>query len=87
MSGTSGGEGQVPASEGPGPGQRPEHEAAHEVAEPRGRPPQARRHRFSWRTPVAVLLIIAGGVSRRPSQWWPCGRRTRFPTPAAMSPT
>ena len=62
MSGTSGGEGQVPASEGPGPGQRPEHEAAHEVAEPRGRPPQARRHRFSWRTPVAVLLIIAGCV-------------------------
>ena len=60
MSGSSGGEGQVPASEGPG--QRPEREAAHEVAEPRGRPPQARRHRFSWRTPVAVLLIIAGCV-------------------------
>ena len=52
----------MPASEGPGPGKRPEREAAHEVAEPRGRPPQARRHRFSWRTPVAVLLIIVGCV-------------------------
>ena len=61
MSGTNGGKGQAPASEGPGPGQRPEHEAAHEVAEPRGRPPQARRV-FSWRTPVAVLLIIVGCV-------------------------
>jgi hypothetical protein len=61
VSGTSGSEGQVPASEGPGSGERPEREAAHEVAEPRGRPPQARRG-FSWRTPVAVLLIIAGCV-------------------------
>jgi hypothetical protein len=61
MSGTNGGKGQAPANEGPGPGQRPGHEAAHEVAEPRGRPPQARRG-FSWRTPVAVLLIIAGCV-------------------------
>ena len=52
----------MPASEGNGSGQRPERDAAHEVAEPPGRPPQARRHRFSWRTPVAVLLIIAGCV-------------------------
>jgi hypothetical protein len=32
------------------------------VAEPGGRPRQARRHRFSWRTPVAALLIVAGCV-------------------------
>jgi hypothetical protein len=32
------------------------------VAEPRGRPPQARRRRFSWRTPVAALLITVGCV-------------------------
>ena len=62
MSGTNGGKGEAPASEGNGPGKRPEREAAHQVAEPPGRPPQARRHRFSWRTPVAVLLIIAGCV-------------------------
>ena len=61
MSGTN--EGQAPASEGPGVGQRPEREGPPaEVAEPRGRPQQARRHRFSWRTPVAVLLIVAGCV-------------------------
>ena len=61
MSGTN--EGQPPASEGPGVGQRPERETPPaEVAEPRGRPQQARRHRFSWRTPVAVLLIFAGCV-------------------------
>ena len=62
MSGTNGGKGEAPASEGNGSGQRPEREDAHEVAEPRARPQQARRHRFSWRTPVAVLLIIAGCV-------------------------
>ena len=62
MSGTNGGKGEAPASEGNGSGQRPEPEDAHEVAEPRGRPQQARRHRFSWRTPVAVLLIVAGCV-------------------------
>ena len=62
MAGTNGGKGQAPASEGNGSGQRPEPEDAHEVAEPRGRPQQARRHRFSWRTPVAVLLLIAGCV-------------------------
>ena len=62
MAGTNGGKGEAPASEGNGSGQRPEREAADEVAEPRGRPQQARRHRFSWRTPVAVLLIIAGCV-------------------------
>ncbi len=62
MSGTNGGKGQAPASEGPGPGQRPGPEAARAgVAEPRGRR-QARRHRFSWRTPVAALLIFAGCV-------------------------
>jgi hypothetical protein len=63
MSGTNRGKGQVPASEGPGSGQRPEPEAARTgVAEPRGRPQQSRRHRFSWRTPVAALLIFAGCV-------------------------
>jgi hypothetical protein len=63
MSGTNRGKGQVPASEGPGSGQRPEPEAARTgAAEPRGRPQQARRHRFSWRTPVAALLIFAGCV-------------------------
>ena len=62
MAGTNVGKGQPPASEGNGSGPRPEPEAAHEVAEPRGRPQQARRHRFSWRTPVAVLLLIAGCV-------------------------
>src|SRR6266496_4373342 len=63
MSGTNGGKGQAPAGEAPGVGERPEPEAAHaEVAEPRGRPRQARRHRFSWRTPVAALLIVAGCV-------------------------
>ena len=62
MAGTNVGKGQAPASKGNGSGPRPEREAAHEVAEPRGRPQQARRHRFSWRTPVAVLLLIAGCV-------------------------
>src|SRR6266516_3758964 len=63
MSGTNGGKGQAPAGEGPGVGERPEPEAARaEVAEPRSRPRQARRRRFSWRTPVAALLIILGCV-------------------------
>ena len=31
-------------------------------AGPRGRPGQARRRGFSWRTPLAVLLIILGCV-------------------------
>jgi hypothetical protein len=63
MSGTNGGKGQAPASEGPGVGERPEPEAARaEVAEPRSRPRQARRRRFSWRTPLAALLIVAGCV-------------------------
>ena len=62
MAGTNAGKGEAPASEGNGSGPRPEPEDAHEVAEPRGRPQQARRHRFSWRTPVAVLLLIAGCV-------------------------
>src|SRR6266516_2716837 len=63
MSGTNGGKGQAPASEGPGVGERPEPDAARaEAAKPGGRPQQARRHRFSWRTPVAALLIVAGCV-------------------------
>jgi hypothetical protein len=53
------GEGQ----ERPGTGERPERHAAHaEVAGPRGRPPPPRRRPFSWRTPVAALLIVAGCV-------------------------
>jgi hypothetical protein len=63
VSGTHGGEGQAPASEGPGSGGRPEREApSAEVAEPRGRPRRARRRRFSWRTPAASLLIILGCI-------------------------
>src|SRR6266516_2230230 len=63
MSGTNGGDGQAPASEGPGSGGRAELEAQPaEAAEPRGRPRQAVRHRFSWRTPLAALLIVAGCV-------------------------
>ena len=63
MSGTSGGVGQASASEGPGSGERAELEAPHaEAAEPGGRPRKAHRHRFSWRTPVASLLIIVGCI-------------------------
>jgi hypothetical protein len=63
MSGTNGGEGQAPASEAPSSGERPEPETLGAgVAEPLGRPQQARSHRFSWRTPVAALLIVAGCV-------------------------
>jgi hypothetical protein len=63
VSGTHGGEGQAPASEGLGPGERPERDApSAEVAEPRGRPRRARRRRFSWRTPAASLLIILGCI-------------------------
>jgi hypothetical protein len=63
VSGPNEGEGQAPAREGPGSGERPGREAARaEVAEPRGRPRQARRHRFSWRAPVAALLIILGCI-------------------------
>jgi hypothetical protein len=63
MSGTNGVVGHAPAGEGPGSGERPEPEASRaEVAEPRGRPRQAGRHRFSWRTPVAALLIVAGCI-------------------------
>jgi len=62
VSGTRG-EGNAPASEGPGSGERPEREApSAEVAEPRGRPRRARRRRFSWRTPAAALLIILGCI-------------------------
>jgi hypothetical protein len=63
VSGTNGGEGQAPSSEGLGSGERPEREApGAEVAKPRGRPRRARRRRFSWRTPVAALLIILGCI-------------------------
>ena len=61
MSGTNAGQGQAPASEGAGSGERPGPQApGAEVAGPRGRPQRAGRHRFSWRTPLAVLLIFAG---------------------------
>ena len=54
---------QVPVSEGPGSGDRPEGGAARAgVAGPRGRAKRARRRGFSWRTPLAVLLIILGCV-------------------------
>jgi hypothetical protein len=63
VSGTHGGEGQAPSSEGPGSGERPEREApSAELAEPRGRPRRAGRRRFSWRALVAALLIVAGCV-------------------------
>jgi hypothetical protein len=63
VSSTNGGEGQAPSSEGLGSGERPEREApGAEVAEPRGQPRRARRRRFSWRTPVAALLIILGCI-------------------------
>jgi hypothetical protein len=61
MSGTDEGQGQPPASEGPGSGERPEAVGV-ETAEPREGQRQARRRGFSWRTPVAVLLIVAGCV-------------------------
>ena len=62
MSGIDGGQSGA-RGEGPGAGEHPEREAARaEVAGPGGRPRQARRRRFSWRTLVAVLLIIAGCV-------------------------
>jgi hypothetical protein len=63
VSGTGGDEGQAPVSQGPSSGERPQAEApGAEVAGLRGRPPRARRRRFSWRTPLAALLIIAGCV-------------------------
>jgi hypothetical protein len=55
-------EGQVPASGGPGSGERAEREAPRaEVAGPHGRR-RAGGRRFSWRTPVAALLIVLGCV-------------------------
>ena len=63
MSDTDEGQSRAPASEDPGPGGRAELEAPHaEAAEPGGQPRQARRRRFSWRTPVASLLIILGCI-------------------------
>ena len=62
MSETDAGQGQVPPGEGPGSGGHAEGEARRaEAAEPRGRR-RAGGHRFSWRTPVAALLIILGCV-------------------------
>ena len=64
MSGTDEGQGRAPAtSEDPGPGGRARREAAHaEAAVPGGEPRRSRRRRFSWRTPVAALLIILGCI-------------------------
>ncbi len=63
MSSTDGGQGQAPASEDRGPGEHAEGDTARvEADRPHGRPREARRHQFSWRTPVAVLLIVAGCV-------------------------
>ena len=63
MSSTDGGQGQAPASEDAGRAEHAEGDTARvEAGGPRGRPREARRHRFSWRTPVAVLLIVAGCV-------------------------
>ena len=63
MSSTDGGQGQAPASEDAGPAEHAEGDTARvEAAGSRARPREARRHRFSWRTPVAVLLIVAGCV-------------------------
>ena len=61
MSETDGGQGQAPPSERPGPGEHSEGRARRaEAAEPGGR--RAGGHRFSWRTPVAALLIIFGCI-------------------------
>jgi hypothetical protein len=63
VSDTDEGQGQPPASEDPGPGGRAELKAPHaKVAEPGGQPRQARSRRFSWRTPVAAVLIVAGCI-------------------------
>ena len=63
MSSTDGGQGQAPASEDPGPGEHAEGDTARvEAGGPRGRLRETRRNRLSWRTPVAVLLIVAGCV-------------------------
>ncbi len=47
----------------PVPGERAELEALRtEVVQMRKQPEQAPRHRVSWRTPVAALLIIVGCI-------------------------
>jgi hypothetical protein len=65
VSGTDGGQRHAAASESQGPGVG-EHAVGDtpraEAGGPRGQPRRARRHRFSWRTPVAVVLIVAGCV-------------------------
>ena len=56
-------EDQVAADEGSGTGKPPGRQAARaDAAGPGGRPRQARRGRFSWRTLVSALLIVAGCV-------------------------
>jgi hypothetical protein len=60
VSDTDESQGQPPASEGPVSGGRPEAPGI-EAAESRNRR-RARRRGFSWRTPVAAVLIVAGCV-------------------------
>jgi hypothetical protein len=63
MTGINAGDGKAPARLGPGSGQDAEPEAPHaEAAGPGDRPRKAHRRRRGWRTPVAVLLIVAGCV-------------------------
>jgi hypothetical protein len=63
MTDTDAGDGMAPASAELSPGERAELEALRaEVAELRRRPEAAPRHRVSWRTPVAVVLIVIGCV-------------------------
>ncbi len=53
----------MPAGEAPGPGERAEGQARRaEVAGPHTRPRKAGRRGFSWRTPVAALLITLGCI-------------------------
>ena len=63
MPDTDRGQGPAAASEGHGAGEHTEAEAPRaEAAELCRRPRQARRRGFSWRTPAAALLIVAGCV-------------------------
>jgi hypothetical protein len=63
MTDTNAGDGLAAASPPLSPGERAELEALRaEVAELRRRPEKVPRHRVSWRTPVAVVLIVIGCV-------------------------
>ena len=62
MPGTDGNQGRAAAGEGPGAGEHAEDETTRAGSGGPREPPQARRRGFSWRTPVAVLLIVAGCV-------------------------